>query len=160
MVQWYEILVRYYLVRYVVRSYLVRSVVRDFGTKFWYDIIWFGTWYDIFGTKLSGSVRVRTFGSWFSDRYEMVRYGSYFSKDCFFRTEPFTNRLIWYEIGSVRSFGKSIFIFSYQLRTGQITYQISWFVIGSVQKISFLKNTVRSEYLEKYFQKFRNFRNF
>ena len=56
-------LVRSYLVQYVVRSYLVRSVVRDFGTKFRYDIIWFGTWYDIFGTKLSGSVRVRTFGS-------------------------------------------------------------------------------------------------
>ena len=80
---WYEILVRYYLVRYVVRN---------------------------FGTKLSGSVRVRTLGSWFPDRYEMVRFGSYFSKNCFFRTEPFTNRLIWYEIGSVRSFGK-IFLF-------------------------------------------------
>ena len=38
MVQWYDIL---------VRNYLVRSVVRDFGTKFWYDIIWFGTWYEI-----------------------------------------------------------------------------------------------------------------
>ena len=40
MVQWYEILVRYYLVQYVVRI-LVR------GTDFWYEIFWYGTFSDV-----------------------------------------------------------------------------------------------------------------
>ena len=60
MVQWYEIL---------VRDYLVRSVVRDFGTilfgslrgtKFWYQTQWFGSyldfWFVISGPVPNGSV--------------------------------------------------------------------------------------------------------
>ena len=157
------------------------------GTRFCYDIIctlyeviWFGPWFVIlvrnFGTILIGSIR----STKFLVRNSVVRFmfgllvrdfrtgtewfGSFriFQKIVFFepnrlRTELFTNRFIWYEIGSVWTLGKNIFIFLYQLRTGQITYQISWFVIGSVQKINFLKNTIQSKYLEKYFQNFRNF---
>ena len=90
------------------------------GTRFWYVIIWFGTWFVIlvrnFGTILFGSVRgtkfwyetqwfgscsvhVRTLGSWFPDRNVMFRFGSYFSKYCFFeanrlRTDIFGTKLV------------------------------------------------------------------
>ena len=74
----------------MVRSYLVRFVVRDFGTKFWFDIIWFGTWYEILvrnsvvrfvfgllvrdfrtGTKWFGLVRIFQKTD-FSDRTDFV----------------------------------------------------------------------------------------
>ena len=89
-----------------------------------------------------------------------VRNGSV--RFVFFKRLFFSNRTVYEPTYLVRNrfgpiFRKNIFIFANQLRTGQITYQISWFVIGSVQKISFLKTTIRFEYFDKYFQKFRNF---
>ena len=121
MVRWYEILVRYYLVRFVVRSYLVRFVVRDFGTKFWYETQWFGSctdsWFVISGPVRNGSVRF-----------------------VFFKKMFFSNRTVYEPTYLVRNrfgtiFKKKYFYFSNQLRTGLITYQISWFVNGSVRKI-------------------------
>ena len=68
----FEILVRYYLVRFMVRSYLIRFVilVRNFDTKvngsfrvpkFWYETQWFGScsdsWFVISVPVRNGSVR-------------------------------------------------------------------------------------------------------
>ena len=102
---WYEILVRYYLVRYVVRS-------------FWYETQWFGScsdsWFVISVPVRNGSVRFVIFKKmFFSDRtdYEPTylvrnRFGPNFRKKIFKFVGPFTYQISWFVIGSVR---KNIF---------------------------------------------------
>ena len=121
------------------------------GTRFWYDIIWFGTWYEIL---VRNSVVRFVFGLLVRDfRTGTKWFGSVriFQKIVFF-----SNRTVYEPTYLVRNrfgpiFRKNYFYFLNQFRTGPITYQISWFVIGSVRKISFSKNTgtIRSEFLKE-----------
>ena len=96
------------IVRYQIRTERNNCTGTNWygGTRFWFDIIWFGPWSEFLVRNsvvrfvFARLVReFRTGTKWF---------GSYFSKQFIFRTEPITNRVIWSEIGSVRSFGKYI----------------------------------------------------
>ena len=107
------------------------------GSVIWYEVIWSGTWYEIwyeviwFGTWFENLVRCYLVRSEIGDFsvpiwYELlIWYGTIFFRPDYFnlkntliikkyvrsdtRTEPISNRLIWFVIGSVRNFSIKFF---------------------------------------------------
>ena len=78
----------------LVRCYLVRFEIGDFSVPIWYELlIWFGT--DFFRPHFFDLKNVLTL------QKKYVRSGT--------RTEPISDRLIWFVIGSVRNFSINFF---------------------------------------------------